>query len=41
LQIKPEFSIAFAKQHLFYIKNPDQLSVYLTGLQKAGLPESR
>jgi TolB-like protein/class 3 adenylate cyclase/Tfp pilus assembly protein PilF len=41
LQIKPEFSVDFAKLHLFYIKRPDQLGVYLTGLQKAGVPEGR
>lgn len=38
LQVKPAFSIAFAKEHLFYIKDPDQLTIYLTGLRKAGLP---
>jgi len=37
LHSKPEFSLAFAKQHLFYIKRPDQMSVYLAGLEKAGL----
>jgi TolB-like protein/class 3 adenylate cyclase len=41
LQVKPEFSIEFAQKHLFYIKNPDQLGIYLTGLKKAGLPERR
>ena len=38
-QVKPEFSVAFAKTRLFYIKNPDQLAAYLAGLRKAGLPE--
>ena len=37
LQTKPEFSLAFAKQHLFYIKRPDQISRYLAGLEKAGV----
>jgi hypothetical protein len=37
LQAKPEFSIAFAREHLFYIKRSDQLDIYLTGLRKAGI----
>lgn len=39
LQAKPGFSLAFAKEHLFYIKKSDQLAAYLDGLRKAGLPE--
>ncbi|MGI9482833.1 MAG: tetratricopeptide repeat protein [Hyphomicrobiales bacterium] len=34
---KPEFSVGFAKEHLFYLKRADQLETYITGLQKAGL----
>jgi hypothetical protein len=37
LNLKPEFSIDFARTRLFYIKRPDQLQVYLEGLRKAGL----
>ncbi|MDP6690059.1 MAG: BTAD domain-containing putative transcriptional regulator [Alphaproteobacteria bacterium] len=38
LRLQPEFSLAFAKAKLFYIKRPEQLSLYLEGLRKAGLP---
>jgi TolB-like protein/Flp pilus assembly protein TadD len=37
LEIKPAFSLDFAREHLFYIKRPDQLEMYLEGLRKAGL----
>lgn len=37
LQAKPEFSLAFARRRLFYLKRPDQMDLYLTGLSKAGL----
>jgi class 3 adenylate cyclase/TolB-like protein len=37
LQVKSEFSIDFARRHLFYIKRPDQIEIYLAGLRKAGL----
>ncbi len=40
LHVKPEFSRAFAKEHLFYIKRADQMAVYLTGLEKAGVPRA-
>lgn len=39
LRRKPEFSCSFAKNHLFYIKDPAQMEHYLEGLRKAGLPE--
>jgi hypothetical protein len=39
LEVKPEFNLAFARRRLFYVKNPDQLAVYLDGLEKAGIPE--
>jgi TolB-like protein/class 3 adenylate cyclase len=39
LQLKPGFTLAFAREHLFYIKKPDQLALYLDGLRRAGLPE--
>ena len=38
LEVKPEFNLAFARRRLFYVKNPDQLAVYLDGLEKAGIP---
>ena len=34
---KPEFSIEFAKEHLFYLKRADQLNIYIEGLKKAGV----
>jgi len=37
LQVKPEFSVAFAMEHLFYLKRADQMETYITGLKKAGL----
>jgi class 3 adenylate cyclase/TolB-like protein/Tfp pilus assembly protein PilF len=37
LQVKPEFSQEFARQHLFYIKRADQLEIYIAGLNKAGI----
>ncbi|WP_119304309.1 winged helix-turn-helix domain-containing protein [Dongia deserti] len=38
IQVKPEFSIGFAKEHLFYVKRPDQIEIYMEGLRKAGVP---
>ncbi|MBX3498066.1 MAG: winged helix-turn-helix domain-containing protein [Alphaproteobacteria bacterium] len=37
-RIKPGFSVAFAKEHLFYLKRTEQLETYLDGLRKAGVP---
>jgi TolB-like protein/class 3 adenylate cyclase/Flp pilus assembly protein TadD len=34
---KPEFSLEFAKEHLFYLKRDDQMETYIDGLRKAGL----
>ncbi len=34
---KPDFSLDFARTHLFYIKRSDQLEIYLDGLRKAGV----
>lgn len=39
LQRRPDFTCSFARKRLFYIRQPDQLSLYLEGLQKAGIPE--
>jgi tetratricopeptide (TPR) repeat protein len=38
LEQKPGFSLAFAKRKLFYLKRPEQLRIYLDGLDKAGVP---
>jgi hypothetical protein len=37
LQRKPEFSCAFARRRLFFVKNPVHLDLYLDGLLKAGI----
>lgn len=34
---KPEFSLAFARAHLFYLKREEQLDLYLDGLRRAGV----
>jgi TolB-like protein len=39
LKEKPEFSRVFARKKLFYLKRPEQLQLYLDGLQKAGVPD--
>ena len=39
LQRKPDFSCGYARKRLFYVKNPDQLQLYIEGLRKAGIPE--
>ncbi len=36
-QRKPEFSRAFARERLFYIKDPQHIDRYLEGLRKAGV----
>lgn len=39
LQRKPDFSCSFARKRLFYLKDPDQLALYLEGLRRAGIPD--
>lgn len=39
LQQSPKFSIEFAKEKLFYLKMPEQIDLYLKGLEMAGVPE--
>jgi hypothetical protein len=34
---KPEFSLDFARRHLFYLKRAEQLETYIDGLRKAGV----
>jgi len=36
-RIKPEFSLDFAREHLFYLKREDQMETYISGLKKAGM----
>lgn len=39
LQRKPDFTSRFARERLFYVKNPAHLDIYVEGLRRAGLPE--
>jgi hypothetical protein len=39
LQRKPDFACSFARKRLFYVKNPEQLELYIEGLRRAGIPE--
>lgn len=39
LERKPDFSIRFARERLFYVKRPEQLELYLDGLRRAGVRE--
>jgi adenylate cyclase len=39
LQQSPHFSIAFAREKLFYLKMPEQIELYIEGLRTAGVPE--
>ena len=34
---KPEFSCDFVAEHMFYIKDPEQMALYLDGLRRAGV----
>ena len=38
LDVKPEFTVDFAKERLFYLTQESQIDTYLEGLRKAGLP---
>ncbi len=37
LRTKPEFTQAFARKHLFYLKQENQMETYIDGLKKAGV----
>ena len=37
IKVKPEFSLEFAREHLFYLKRDDQIELYLKGLELAGV----
>jgi hypothetical protein len=36
----PAFSLEFAREKLFYLKQPEQIDLTLDGLEKAGAPPS-
>jgi len=40
LQEQPGFSCEFARKKLFYLRKQDQIDLYITGLQEAGIPEN-
>lgn len=40
MQELPEFSLAFAREKLFYLKRQEQIDFYITGIEMAGIPES-
>jgi len=39
-QERPDFTLEFARKKLFYLKDPEQLRIYLEGLTLAGVPDS-
>jgi tetratricopeptide (TPR) repeat protein len=39
IQRKPDFSCGFARKRLFYLKDRDQLDLYLEGLRRAGISD--
>ncbi len=39
LQRKPDLTCGFARERLFYVKNPAHLDLYVEGLRRAGIPE--
>lgn len=40
VEMCPEFTIAYAREKLFFLKRPEQLARYLDGLRRADIPES-
>ena len=40
LEERPDFSIEFVKKKLFFLKDPEQIRIYMEGLKLAGVPES-
>lgn len=38
-QVKPDYTLAFARQDFFYLRAPDFVDRYLKGLAAAGIPE--
>lgn len=39
LERRPDFSCTFARERLFYVKNPEHLARYVQGLRSAGIKE--
>ena len=40
LKDRPDFTIEFARQKLFYLKDREQVDTYMKGLERAGIPAS-
>jgi TolB-like protein len=38
LQRKPTFTCSYARERLFYVRNPTHLDLYVEGLRRAGIP---
>lgn len=38
LQRKPDFTCSFAGKRLFYVRNPEQLEIYIEGCAEPGYP---
>jgi TolB-like protein/class 3 adenylate cyclase len=41
MRVKPDFTIEFAKERLFYLKLESQIQTYVEGLSKSGIPQNR
>ena len=41
LRRRPDFSIEFARRKLFFLDRPEQIALYLSGLERAGVPPNR
>lgn len=39
-QLKPDFSCSFARERLFFVKDPAHLDTYVEGLRLAGVPDT-
>jgi TolB-like protein len=37
---QPEFTLSFARKKLFYLRRQEQIDMYITGLEKAGISEN-
>ncbi len=40
LEVKPDFTCELAWRRLFYLKDPNQIALYLDGLRRSGVLES-
>lgn len=40
LDLKPDFNCSWARERLFYVKDARQLSIYVEGLRRSGIPDA-